>query len=327
MRYETLWRRCGFRGHSIIAVAVFATTEAWIAVYFRYLSRFINSFTDIFCPQFTILRDPFLPNIVLVLVVLLPVTLRQDMVLQECSAYVKIILILVFVGLNIYWLVTDSGGSVKAGKSVSIFDVSVVPAGFREFIVSYTDFILFFPSFNRMRHLTFARLTRCVRWSLFVLFAGSEIVAYMQYFLFYDGRVAEFVDEQVGYDRVTARIALILLFVFVLLTLPPLIEPSRATLLGLVREMDTYPMFVWSSVGLLWLLVALMIAAIGGKVLTDLQIVMVAISGLLQFTLPAIMLAKHMATLHKIHWAGVISYILLGVTMFIYSLYVFFAGI
>jgi hypothetical protein len=28
MRYETLWRRCGFRCDSIIAIAAFATTEA-----------------------------------------------------------------------------------------------------------------------------------------------------------------------------------------------------------------------------------------------------------------------------------------------------------
>jgi hypothetical protein len=207
--------------------------------------------TGIFCPELTILRDPFVPNIVLVFIVLFTGTLRQDVVLQEFSAYLKVFVLLVFVALNICWLVASSGSSENAGKTAGICDLSVLPAGLSEFIASYTDFILFFPSFNRMRYLTFARLTRSVRWSLFALFAGSEIVAHMQYFLFYDGRVAEFVYEQVGYSRVSARIALILVSAFVLLTLPPLIEPSRATLLALVREMDTYPMFVWSSADLL----------------------------------------------------------------------------
>jgi hypothetical protein len=63
-----------------------------------------------------------------------------------------------------------------------------------------------------------------------------------------------------------------------------------------------------------------MIAGIGGKVLADLQIVMMAASGIHQFTLPAIMLGKHMATLHKIHWVGVIGYIIMGDAMLIYAL-------
>jgi hypothetical protein len=123
------------------------------------------------------------------------------------------------------------------------------------------------------------------------------------------------VMEQIGYDEPSARFGLIVLYLFLVTTIPPFLEPMRISLLDLARDMDVYPLFVSSAVGLIWMIVTILMSIIARNHLDIVQIVAVAFCGLIQFTMPGIMCLIHRAKLPKLHWVGAIACILIGVGM------------
>jgi hypothetical protein len=314
-RYEGLWRRSGLKGSFFVALCTFLVSGGWISVYISYMCRFMDVIADYYFPTLPILNDPFLTNFILLIVVFLPVVMSRDLLAQEVAAALKIILGAIFFGICVYWNVLCSSKPKTKGTKVALFDGGTVFSSLSDFMINYLNFMLLFPAFERMKDLTFVRLDRCLRWSIFAVFFGNEVFAYMQYFMFYQDRETELVMEQIGYDEPSARVGLIILYLFLVTTIPPFLEPMRISLLDLAREMDLYPLFIWSAVGLIWMIVTILMSIVVRDNLDIIRRIAVASAGIIQFTFPGILCITHRAKLPKLHWVGAIAYIFLGVGM------------
>jgi hypothetical protein len=168
--------------------------------------------------------------------------------------------------------------------------------------------------------LTLDRLKKCLKWSLALTFVINEVAAYLQVFMFYGDRTEDLFFLQLDLSHWATRAVIVVMLLFFLLGFPPFIEAMRVSVLALAWEMDRYPLFVWASTGLIWVLVAALLSSIAQTYLNPLTSLATVLIGPLQFAVPAIMLVKRMGDLAKVHWVGIVLLILLAAVICVWEI-------
>jgi hypothetical protein len=109
---------------------------------------------------------------------------------------------------------------------------------------------------------------------------------------------------------------------FFMVTFAPYIEALRVSVLALVWEMDSYPLFVRSAIGLIWGIVAALLSSVAKAYLDALTLIALFLVAPLQFGVPATMLIMRMrdGVLPKKHWVGIVMFIVISVGYAVYYL-------
>jgi hypothetical protein len=321
-RFEALWKASGYVGEWLLSFFTFLACEGYIALYCGYV---VEMWTVIVTkswpntPQWV--TDPYLVLLVII-IACLPILLRRDKHFIALASVLKLILVVIFIDLNVYFciLCNTDPKYAPADRTVSWFDPSLVVGGIVDYIVSYENYMLVFTSFATVRTLTLARLKKCLKWSLGITFLVNEVSSYLQVFMLYGDRTEPLFFAQLDALDWPIRAMIVVLLLFFLLTFPPYIEALRVSALALAWEMDRYPLFVWASTGLIWVLVAAMLSSIAHTYLDPLTVFATVLVGPLQFGVPALMLLKRMPDLAKIHWAGIVFFIVFAVVISVWEI-------
>jgi hypothetical protein len=326
-QYEELWRRCGYRGSVVIGFLMFVSCEGWIILYFGSVLRLWVMIVDVMWPAaHTVVKDKFIVTFALLVVLFAPIILRRDKLAHFIGACVKCGLIIALMALSVQWMIHYRENYVVENKVVHLFDASWLITLLGDYMNSYTNYPLFFWAFGSMKDLTLARLRKYILISLIIVVVGNEFVSYIQFFTLYGDREADMIWGELDVNLWSARFGLFLWFAYVALTLPPFLEPVRTAVLSLAQQLDSYPRFIWSSTGLVWMIVSVLVAAITGSNLMPLWLGLLAVGGLMQMGFPAIMLIKHMGELPKAHWLGIIILIGMSALAFVAGIYLLVAS-
>jgi hypothetical protein len=326
-RYEELWRRCGYKGSVVVGLLMFISCESWIVLYFCYVLQLWVLIVDSMWPTAAaVIKDKFIVSFAILIVLFAPIILRRDKVAHFVGACLKGVVTVVLMALSIQWLVHYREHYVVESKVVRIFDISWVVTIFGDYMNSYTNYPLLFWAFGSMKDLTFARLRKYILISFIFIVAGNEFVSYIQFFTLYDDRDADMIWGQLDLNLWSVRLGLVVWLVHIALTFPPFLEPVRTAALTLAQQLDSYPRFVWSSTGLVWMVISVLLSSISEANLLPLWLGVLAISGFMQFGFPALMLIKHMGDLPKVHWLGIILLIALSVVALVAGVYLIIAS-
>jgi hypothetical protein len=306
---------------------MFLSCESWIIVYFGYVLRLWALIVDVMWPTADdFVKDKFIVCFAVLIVVLAPIIMRRDKLAHFICACVKSVLIAVLTILSVQWLIHYQEDYVVENKIVPLFDFSWLITLFGDYMNSYVNYPLLFWAFSSMKDLTFARLRKYILISLVIVVVGNEFVSYIQFFTLYGDREADMIWAQLDLNLGSTRFGLIVWLAYIALTFPPFLEPVRTAVLSVAQQLDSYPTFIWSSTGLVWMVVSILLSTIMKQDLLPLWLAMLAISGFMQMGFPAIMLIKHMGELPKVHWLGIILLITLSVISFVAGLYFFIAS-
>ena len=96
-------------------------------------------------------------------------------------------------------------------------------------------------------------------------------------------------------------------------TIPTLIDPSRRSALAIVIHMDRYPNFIWWTIGVLVVILAMYLSNMTGEYIGFITKLQNAFSMMMMFVAPGILLIFNMKDASKANWIGILSFIILGI--------------
>lgn len=266
--------------------------------------------------------DPYLIYTFLIVVVFTPLVIRQDKGLICACGWAKCGLTLIFTALSIYWAIVARNDPLNAGKEVQLFNPKedwMTAAG--EFLGTYLDYFFLFNSLNHMVDMTYKRCWKVVNWSFGIFFVWCEILGVCQYFILYDRRSGTNLFAEMDPSWTSVKIGKLLFMLITILSFPVYFDSLRISALYIIEVMETYPRFVWAAIGFLWLLVSATFATIAGSYFDVFMILGNILAMLMQFMGPALMFRKVMNTVSKIHWVGVVLFMVLGAGLGIYLMF------
>jgi hypothetical protein len=141
---------------------------------------------------------------------------------------------------------------------------------------------------------------------------GNEIVAILQNIALSGHVMADYFLEELDSKSIWTQLGIIVACLQVIFSFPPMLEPMRLSALYLVNIREEYPTFFWVTIGLIWLLIAAVMATIATTYQDYALITATPMAMVMQFVAPAVMLIKCMPELPKIHWVGVYAYAIGG---------------
>lgn len=320
--YEQLWVTSKFKFSIIVSLSIFLPCIGFLSIYFNLIKDLWSSFlVSVMDSPPSLIIDPYMIYTVLIALVFSPLVMRQDKWLICVCGWVKCALTLVFTGLCIYWCVAAQSNPLNSGKKVVLFNMEedwLAAAG--EFLGTYLDYFFLFNSLNHMVDMTYKRCWKVVNWSFGIFFVWCEVLCIFQYFIFYDRRSHKNMFEDMDPTWATVKIGKLLFMLITILSFPVYFDSLRISALYIIEVMESYPKFVWSAIGFLWLLVTATCATIAGAYMDLFVVIGNILAMIMQFMGPALMFIRVIDTVSKVHWIGIIFFIVLGAGMGIYLL-------
>jgi hypothetical protein len=321
-RCEMLWRASRFRGRTAISAFIFICSLGWIALFFGYVTDAWTMICAVFFPGApAFVSDGFTINLIVVALIG-PGLVRRDRRITIFASIVKVVLVLLFLVLNIYWIVSANieGRHEKHFRFAEFSVNSLIFHAVTRYVGTYSNCIALFTLLGKMRTMTFERLTRTLRWSLVISAILNHTIASLQFYVLYDDRNDNNFLCELDPNHWATRAGLIIFFCYLLGTFPVYVDPVRLSALAFIRPMEVFPVFIWAATGMIWLLFAMLMRAVVMRWLEFMRIVSTAATGFLQLGCPALMMIRLMGTAPKVHWAGIVGCIALSVAFIAYSI-------
>ena len=110
-------------------------------------------------------------------------------------------------------------------------------------------------------------------------------------------------------------------FVYIMLTVPVVLNPARYILLNIINRKDTFPKDIWSLIGITLSLISLTLANAPADISDIIFIITDLLTLALLFIFPPVLYLRAYRTKNKLHLAGAIFEILVGIASISFMIY------
>ena len=321
--YESIWIACGFKWSFVICLGMLIPCIGFISVYLAQISELLQLlFAEVWVAAPVQLTDSLLIGLVLSCTVYFPLYLRDDLRYTVILSYIGMIPLVGMLVLYVYWCVESfRKRGFDPDKKVTLFNfqeswIMVIA----EFVSTYIMYLTFCLVISHLRDLTYKRALRLMRIGIVFLWFYLEIVGILGYFTTYSGEAVTIVAI-LDQSTISVVAGVVFLIVKLVTVVPTLVDPLRLSILKWVVIHDKYPPTIWGYMGLLLLVIASVFSRVNGPYLNIWRCILNALVMFMQFISPAALLITKRAGLSRLHWIGILLFIILGLGFAIFSLY------
>lgn len=185
---------------------------------------------------------------------------------------------------------------------------------FTDHISTYIGYIFLSMIFNNLIDFTFNRGKQFLKYSFIIIFASIELFEFAEYIVLFNNRSEECIFFSMDPKNIFVLIGTIAYFSKIVFSIPSMINPARVVVCRFVTSSYKVAIPLWFSIGLIIIFLAMVIASITGIYYEILDCVEVLLMASMQFSFSAIVFAKEILAgrQSRIHWIGVILFIVLG---------------
>jgi len=318
---EDCWVKCGLPFSPLISFGVIIPCIGFISYYFMYIRQFWGEFIRNLYPQTPYFVDNlYVVSLFLIGTVSFPIIIQQKLNLLIVYSYISLILIVIYVGGNIYWAINNAKQfGFDPRKELKLYDLSKpVVSCVSYHIGAYTTYIFLFFVLNDLENYTHERCKKLFRNSLIIFAIFNSISGISSYFVYFNNQGSNYLLSILPRSHIVTRVQYVLFILMLAFTIPTLIDPARRSALSIVLSLEQYPHFIWWTTGFLVMLLSLSLSSLTGKYLILFENIEKAMVIALQFILPGILLAKVSNGLSKIHFVGIVLFITIGSIFCVY---------
>ena len=321
--YESIWIACRFKFFRVICVGMLVPCIGFISVYLTQISELLQLlFEEVWPSAPAQLTDSLLVGLLLSCTVYFPLYLRDDLRYTVILSYIGMIPLVGMLILYIYWCVESiRKRGFDPDKKVTLFNfkenwIMVIA----EFVSTYIMYLTFCLVISHLRDMTYKRALRLMRIGIAILWFYLETVGILGYLATYSSDAVTIMSI-IHQSRISVVAGVIFLIVKLVTMVPTLVDPLRSSILKGVVIHDKYPPTIWWYMGLLLLVIASVFSRVNGPYLNIWRCILNALVMFMQYISPAALLITKRAGLSRLHWIGILLFIILGTGFAIFSLY------
>ena len=145
------------------------------------------------------------------------------------------------------------------------------------------------------------------------------------YLTFFDentgGVILDYYPSNTKTNQVLMLVSHIFVFIYIMFTIPVVLNPSRYIILNYINKKDEFPLEIWSLIGITLSLISLLLANFPDKITDIIYNIADILTLSLLFIFPPILYLKGYGKSNKLHLVGAILEIILGVAVISFMLY------
>ncbi|OHT14522.1 hypothetical protein TRFO_15031 [Tritrichomonas foetus] len=316
VNYESCWKASNFKFPWIASIAGCIPCLGYAANYFTEINNtYIMFIESVWENAPSIIIDPYFFDIIIILFFLMPCIISKERIMIVRYSYIKLFLLLVFL-ISIFYLFIET--TLKNGfdpsNSVKLFDFSQSIIEMESEIVgTYISFCYIFISANQMINITFNRTKKMLRYAFTGCFLINEISFLLEYFVIFNNGENDSFLQNIDPTRTFNLFLMVCYTISLIFTIPTCMDPMRMNVFYVVKITDSYPQILWSAVGFVWMLIAALFSTLTSNHIEILTAFLGILAMLMQFVFPALMILKIRHGISKVHWVGIILFLVIGI--------------
>lgn len=335
--FEEIWSAAFSR--STVLIPAFCSIVAAIANVMSYFSFLQDSVVTIVSMLFKLMyKNPeenlikiknfrFLIGILIEIVFGIPICLSNNLRVVVVISYISIIfflVILVYVVARFFIMISKEGFDPDHRfKTVDLKDH--ISGSISSLTFSYLCYPFVWPGPRHIKNPSVNNLSKVFAVAIGTSYVLYSIMGTFSYLSFFDANSGDIILEYYPNTTKTDQILLIfghiVTFVYILFTIPIVMNSSRYILLNALHKKDEFPVDVWGPTGITLSLMSLVLANVTEQVSDYIYIISDLLTLILLFIFPSIFYLKAFKTKKIIHFIGSIFMLILGCVAISFIIY------
>lgn len=272
-------------------------------------------------------RYRFLIGLIIVIIFCIPICLSDNLHHIVDLSYISVTLFFVIV---LYIIIRFITISVKDGfdhkKQFKLVDLNGHISGtISALIFSYLPYPFAWPGLRHSKNPSINNLSKIFYIVIGICYSAYAVVGTFSYLTFFTentgGIIFNYYPNHTQTDQILLIFGHIVTFIYVLLTIPLVLNSARYILLNALHKIDKLPKDVWGTVGITLALVCLTFANLNESVTTYFSMVSDLFGLILIFIFPPVFYLKGYKLQNKIHFIGSILELLIGIASIAFTIY------
>lgn len=190
---------------------------------------------------------------------------------------------------------------------------------------SYLFYPFAWPGLRHSNNPSVNNLSKAFYATIFFSFILYTIFGTFSYLSFFDGNkggiILDYYPDETYTDKILLIIGHILTFVYIIFTIPIVLNSAKYVLLNTLHKKDDFSKDVWIPIGITATLISLSLANLTGKTSEYIFIISDILALLLLFFFPPIFYIKGFGTKNKLHFIGAILELVIGIAAIAFIIY------
>lgn len=313
---EDLWTKSGYKYPWVICLFVGIPCFFSISNIFAFIDPIISFLIKrvLSDPPFFMI-DIIFDGLIIMILFVFPFIQTQNHVLNLRISYVSFVCLILFIGITIFMFIQSIvKGGFNPKTKISLFSKTVSIYDFTNIVAAYTTYPYLFTYIPFFKKCTFMRVKKLAFWIQLTIFIAHILTGLIQYFIQGNFETNSFwVLARIPFGVLEVILSIIFLG-FVISSIPLQIYPIQLSILTLLHNKKYFPSLVWSLIGILSSLMALLFAGLHNvvfKAFTNISLIFLLF---FQYIFPSIQFIKQIKdnSLSKWHLVGIIGLIIIA---------------
>lgn len=269
----------------------------------------------------------FLIGIMIVFVVCVPISFSNNMRLIFQLSIVSVscfLFILIYVIIRFFLIISKNG--FDPNKRFKLVDFnSHISGSISSFTFAYLLYPFAWPGLRHSKNPTPRNLSKTFYVTIGACYVLYSLMGTFSYFSFFDENTGGIILDYYPSDTITDQILLIIghiaTFIYIMLTIPNVLNSARYILLNTLHKKDEFPKDVWVPIGIMISFISLVLANITSGISNYIFIVRDLLTLVQLFIFPPIFYLRGYGTKNKLHFVCSILELILGVVAIGFIIY------
>ncbi|KAK8897992.1 hypothetical protein M9Y10_000237 [Tritrichomonas musculus] len=266
-------------------------------------------------------------GLVIFIVLCVPASISTDLKFVVITSFISLAFffcLLIYVIVRFCVMVSRDG--FDPNHRFKLFDVKDnISSGISSLTYAYLFYPFAWPGLRHARNSTVKGLTNMFAATIIIAFILYSIMGTFSYLSFFNENTGGIILDYYPSDTTTNEILLIIghifTFVYILLTVPVVLNPARYILLNCINKRDSFPTEIWALIGITLSLISLFLANTPDRISDIIFIITDLLTLILLFIFPPIFYLRGFGTKNKLHFVGAIFEILIGLALISFMIY------
>lgn len=269
----------------------------------------------------------FLIGFLIVVVFCVPTSISSNLRFVVMSSFISVsffLCIIIYVIIRFSIIVSDKGFDPNHRiKAVDLKDH--ISSSISSLTYAYLFYPFAWPGLRHSKNPSQKNLSITFYTVISVVFILYTIMGTFSYLTFFDENTGGIILDYYPYHTQSEKIQLIIghiiTFIYILLTIPIVLNSARYILLNCIHKKDEFPLEVWAPVGITMSLVSLILANIADNISNVIYIISDILTLIQLFIFPPLLYLRGFGTRNKLHFIGSILEIALGIAAISFMIY------
>lgn len=190
---------------------------------------------------------------------------------------------------------------------------------------AYLFYPMAWPGLRHSRKPTIKNLSHAFYMTILITYILYSIMGTFSYLSFFDandgGLILDYYPTNSRTNEILLLVGHIFTFIYILLTIPVVMNPARYILLNFIDKKDSFPIEIWSLIGITFSIISLLLGNVSDNIQDILFMVTDLLTLALLFIFPPILYLRAFGKSQALHFAGAIFEIILGIAAIAFMIY------